>query len=137
MSDTLTDAADDRAPRYWTFRDQARTPIGSEAHKQMFCRMLLETHNPYKPAVLDWPQLAPDALKRLTSLPIWDIAVQTEGCASIRMSSYAARVADPLLREAIEMNAAEEAHHKHVLSRLVRPTFVPRLARFALRYMKK
>jgi hypothetical protein len=81
--------------------------------------MLLETHNPYKPAVLDWPHLAPDALKRLTSLPIWDIAVQTEGRASIRMSSYAARVADPLLREAIEMNAAEEARHKHVLSRLV------------------
>ncbi len=119
MSDTLTDAADDRALRHWTFRDQAHMAIGSDAHKQMFCRMLLETHNPYKPAVIDWPSLPPDALKRLTSLPIWDIAVQTEGRAWIRVSTYAASVADPLLREAIQMDAAEEARHKHVLSRLV------------------
>jgi hypothetical protein len=120
MSDTLTDAAaEDYALRNWTFRDQARMRIGSEAHKQMFCRMLLETHNPYKPAVLDWPPLAPDALKRLTSLPIWDIAVQTEGRASIRVATYAATLKDPLLREAIEMDAGEEARHKHVLSRLV------------------
>jgi hypothetical protein len=120
MSDTLTDAAaEDHALRNWTFRDEVRMRIGSEAHKQMFCRMLLETHNPYKPAVLDWPPLAPDALKRLTSLPIWDIAVQTEGRASIRVATYAATLKDPLLREAIEMDAAEEARHKHVLSHLV------------------
>lgn len=93
--------------------------VGSDGHKQMFCRMLLETHNPYKPAVIDWPQLPPDALKRITSLPIWDIAVQTEGRASIRVATYAAQVQDPLIREAIEMDAAEEARHKHVLSRLV------------------
>ncbi|MDW9237057.1 aminomethyltransferase domain protein [Burkholderia thailandensis] len=33
--------------------------IGSDAHKQMFCKMLLDTHNPYKPAVIDWPALPP------------------------------------------------------------------------------
>jgi len=122
MSDTLiteAEAAHDHALRNWTFDGQARMRVGSEAHKQMFCRMLLETHNPYKPAVIDWPQLPPDALKRITSLPIWDIAVQTEGRASIRVATYAAQVRDPLVREAIEMDAAEEARHKHVLSRLV------------------
>ncbi|MEM5341552.1 ferritin-like domain-containing protein [Paraburkholderia azotifigens] len=122
MSDTLiteAEAAHDHALRHWTFDGQARMRIGSEAHKQMFCRMLLETHNPYKPAVIDWPQLPPDALKRITSLPIWDIAVQTEGRASIRVATYAAQVQDSLVREAIEMDAAEEARHKHVLSRLV------------------
>ncbi|BFG76011.1 hypothetical protein PTKU46_40440 [Paraburkholderia terrae] len=105
--------------RNWTFDGHARMRVGSDEHKQMFCRMLLETHNPYKPAVIDWPQLQPDALKRITSLPIWDIAVQTEGRASIRVATYAAQVQDPLIREAIEMDAAEEARHKHVLSRLV------------------
>ncbi|MPW16578.1 ferritin-like domain-containing protein [Paraburkholderia sp. CNPSo 3157] len=120
MSDTLiTEADHDRALRHWTFHGHARMPIGSEEHKQMFCRMLLETHNPYKPAVIDWPPLPADALKRITSLPIWDIAVQTEGRASIRVATYAAQVQDPLVREAIEMDAAEEARHKHVLSRLV------------------
>lgn len=122
MSDTLiseAEAAHDHALRNWTFNGNARLSVGSEEHKQMFCRMLLETHNPYKPAVIDWPQLPPDALKRITSLPIWDIAVQTEGRASIRVATYAAQVQDPLVREAIEMDAAEEGRHKHVLSRLV------------------
>jgi hypothetical protein len=63
--------------------------------------------------------LSPAVLKRVTSLPIWDIAVQTEGRASIRVSTYAASIGDPLLREAITMNGAEEARHKVVLSRLV------------------
>ncbi|RDK03516.1 ferritin-like domain-containing protein [Paraburkholderia lacunae] len=116
MSDTLTDAAEDRTLRHWTFRGPARVKIGSDAHKQMFCRMLLETHNPYKPAVIEWP---PDALERLCSLPIWDIAVQTEGRASIDVSTYAARLSDPLLRDALTMDAEEEARHKRVLARLI------------------
>jgi hypothetical protein len=92
---------------------------GSEAHKVLFCRMLLGTHNPYKPAVIDWPQLDAGARDRLVSLPIWDIAVQTEGRARLNVASYAAITADPLLREAIELNAFEEGRHKLVLSNLV------------------
>ena len=30
---------------------------GSEQHKMLFCRTLLDTFNPYKPAVIDWPEL--------------------------------------------------------------------------------
>jgi len=58
-------------------------------------------------------------LKRVTSLPIWDIAVQTEGRASIRVKTFAEKISDPLLREALDMDAAEEARHKVVLSTLV------------------
>src|SRR2546430_7945609 len=46
---------------------------GSEAHKTAFCRMLLDTHNPYKPSIIDWPALEADARGRLVNLPIWDI----------------------------------------------------------------
>lgn len=60
MSDTLTDVAEDRALRHWSFRGPARVKIGSGAHQQMFCRMLLETHHPYKPAVVEWPALPTD-----------------------------------------------------------------------------
>ncbi len=120
MSDTLTDAAEDRALRHWKFRDPtSRVKIGSEAHMQMFCSMLLETHNPYRPAVIDWPPLPADVLARLTALPIWDMAVQTEGRATVRVASYAAGITDPLLRAALDMDAAEEARHKLVLSKLV------------------
>lgn len=106
--------------RHWSGPDPGRRiRAGSDEHKRLFCRMLLDTHNPYKPAVIDWPALAPDALRRVTSLPIWDIAVQTEGRAAIRVETFAASVRDPLLREALNMDAGEEARHKVVLSKLV------------------
>jgi hypothetical protein len=92
---------------------------GSEAHKALFCRTLLDTHNPYKPAVIDWPQLESDARARLVSLPIWDVAVQTEGRARLNVASYAALIHDPLLREAVELNAFEEGRHKRVLANMV------------------
>jgi hypothetical protein len=117
--DTSVLAAQDAALRHWTHDTPGPIRIGSDEHRKMFCRMLLDTHDPYRPAVLDWPKLEPDAVRRLTSLPIWDIAVQTEGRASINVKTYAATVADPLLRAAIEMDGDEEARHKVVLSHLV------------------
>jgi hypothetical protein len=92
---------------------------GSEAHKNLFCRTLLATFDPYKPAVIDWPELEPDARQRLMSLPIWDIAVQTEGRAGLNVATYGEQVGDPLLRRAIELNAFEERRHKHVLHNMV------------------
>ena len=92
---------------------------GSDAHKVLFCRTLLDTFDPYKPAVIDWPQLDAEARDRLVRLPIWDIAVQTEGRARLNVASYAAMTSDLLLREAIELNAFEEGRHKDVLSHLV------------------
>jgi hypothetical protein len=93
--------------------------IGSEDHKVLFCRTLLDTFNPYKPAVIDWPTLDTETRDRLVNLPIWDIAVQTEGRARLNVASYAGVVSDRLLSDAIELNAFEEGRHKHVLSNLV------------------
>lgn len=119
MTTVLTPDQADHAMRNWNAPTPGPVRIGSREHLQMFCKMLLETHNPYKPAVLDWPKLSPEALRRVTSLPIWDIAVQTEGRASIRVATFAATVTDPLLRRALEMDGGEEKRHKDVLSRLV------------------
>ncbi|MCI4677177.1 hypothetical protein K9U39_13010 [Rhodoblastus acidophilus] len=111
--------ASDFVMRNWTAGETGPVRIGSPEHLRMFAQMLLDTHNPYKPAVIDWPKLEPDALARVTSLPIWDIAVQTEGRASIRVKTFAASVEEPLLRQALELDADEEARHKVVLSKLV------------------
>ena len=92
---------------------------GSEAHKVLFSRALLDSFDAYKPALIDWPKLEPDALRRVTSLPIWDIAVQTEGKAGTRMQNYADTVDDPLVKKALNLNAFEERRHKLVLSGLV------------------
>lgn len=94
--------------------------IGSEVHKALFCRTLLDTFNPYRPAVLDWPKLDDAARHRLVNLPIWDIAVQTEGKAGLRVKAYGEEIEDPLLSKAIALNAFEESRHKHVLANLVR-----------------
>ncbi len=94
--------------------------IGSPEHKQAFCRMLLDTFDAYKPAVIEWPTLDDAALKRITSLPFWDVAVQTEGYASIRVQRLADTLTDPLLKQAVALNAFEEARHKNVLEHMVR-----------------
>jgi hypothetical protein len=111
--------AADRAARIWEASEPGPIVLGGEAHKKAFCRMLLDTHNPYRPSIVDWPILEPEARDRLVSLPIWDIAMQTEGNASLRVLSYAETIADPLVREAVEIDGFEETRHKQVLSNLV------------------
>lgn len=92
---------------------------GSDLHKREVCRMFQETFNPYRPSVIAWPKLAADVLVRLRSLPIWDIAVQTEGKARLRMAAYARLVNDPDMQAAIALNSWEENRHKQVLSKMV------------------
>jgi hypothetical protein len=98
---------------------EAPIVVGSDAHKTLFCRTLLDSFDPFRPAVLDWPKLDEAARDRLVSLPIWDIAVQTEGKAGLRVKTYGEQVKDPLLAKAIALNAFEETRHKHVLCNLV------------------
>lgn len=93
--------------------------IGSEAHKTLFCRTLLDTFNPYKPAIIDWPKLDAEAQDRLLHLPIWDMAVQTENRAGVNVCTYAEGVSDPLLNKAVNLNAFEEKRHRYVLANLV------------------
>jgi hypothetical protein len=119
MTDAATIEIADHVMRHWVAPEAGPVRIGSAEHLRLFCCMLLETHNPYKPAVMVWPKLEPDAFQRLTSLPIWDIAVQTEGRASIRVKTFAERTTDPLLRTALDMDGGEEARHKVVLGHLV------------------
>lgn len=122
---TSPTAQADRRMRHWRASADGPLTPGSDSHRVAFCRLLLDTHNPYKPAVIDWPTLAPDALARVTGLPIWDIAVQTEGRASVNVRTFAATERDPLLRQALMLDADEEARHKQVLAKLVAAYGIP------------
>jgi hypothetical protein len=112
-------AAADHASRHWTADDAGRLTPGTDAHRRAVGRMFRDTFNPYKPTIIDWPKLSDEERDRLVSLPIWDIAVQTEGKARLRMLSYANSLTDPVWREAIALNGWEEGRHKSVLSNLV------------------
>jgi hypothetical protein len=111
--------AADRGAREWRWPGAEALPIGSGVHRDAACRMFHDTFNPYKPSIIEWPKLEPEALQRLTSLPIWDIAVTTETKARARMLAYGDSVDDVAWREAISRNGWEEGRHKEVLSHLV------------------
>ena len=96
------------------------TAVGSQVHKALFCAVLLDTFDPYKPAIIPWPELSPAARQRLVGLPFWDVAVATEENAGTRMQALADLTADPLIRKALELNAFEERRHKAVLGHMVR-----------------
>ncbi len=93
---------------------------GSDEHRDAFCRMLLDTHDLYNPAMIEWPQLDAETLARLTRLPFWDVAVQTEGFAAARVMSLANILKDPVLQEAVALDAFEEGRHKLVLEHMLR-----------------
>ena len=93
--------------------------LGSADHLMLFSRMLLDTHDPYRPAVIDWPELEPQVRDKIVSLPIWDMAVQTEGRTGMFVKTFAETVREPLLRSAVEMDAFEERRHKLVLANMV------------------
>lgn len=112
--------AADRTARHWTSVEAGPLVLGSAAHKRAICAMFQETFNPYRPSVIAWPALDSDALQRLKSLPIWDIAVQTEGRARLSFAAYAELLSDSEMRSTIMLNAWEENRHKEVLSHLVR-----------------
>jgi hypothetical protein len=124
MDEAAVATADFNA-RHWNFPAKGAIPAGSDAHFAMLTQLLKATYNPYKPAVLNWPKLEPETLARITSLPIWDIAVQTEIKASMRIEAFAATVKSPALKSALLHMAGEEARHRDVLSRLVAAYGIP------------
>ena len=93
--------------------------LGSEDHKILFCRTLLDTHDPYTPALIDWPTLEPETQARIVSLPIWDMAVQTEGRTGLFVATFGETLRDPVIKAAVEMDAFEEKRHKIVLADMV------------------
>lgn len=94
--------------------------LGSEAHLRLMCRQLLDTHDPYQPALIEWPELEPAARGKIVSLPIWDMAVQTEGRTGLFVKTFGETIKDPLLKATIDMDAFEEARHKVVLADMVK-----------------
>jgi len=93
--------------------------VGSEAHKQLFCRTFLELHRPYEPEQLEWPVLDEDALALLRGLPFWTHALQAEEDAGPMINACAALEPDTAVRQALELQAFEEARHARILKHMI------------------
>lgn len=98
---------------------------GTQEHKEIFCREFLDTHKPFKPEELDWPDLGGSIIEKLKGFPIWDYAISTETRVGLKLSAYAKVVKDPLIQEAIELQGYEETRHADILRCFLRQYEIP------------
>ncbi len=93
--------------------------IGSENHKELFCRSFIDSHLKFEPDQLSWPTLDSVGLERLRGIPFWKEALSTERSAGAMVNTFAATVRDPLLQEAIALQAMEEDRHGRLIGFLI------------------
>ena len=62
---------------------------GSEAHKELFCRQFIETHQVFDPETLPWPHLDAASLARLRGVPFWQEVYHTERRAGAIVDAFA------------------------------------------------
>jgi hypothetical protein len=92
-----------------------RIKAGSDAHKELFCRQFIDTHEVFDPARLPWPTLDEAALGRLRGVPFWDEVYHTERRAGAIVNAFAPQVADPVVHEALALQGAEETRHARLI----------------------
>ncbi len=94
--------------------------VGSEEHKELFCRTFVETHDPFRPAAIEWPNVDEESLKRLKALPVWNEAARTEAATAVKVQALGRTEPDPVLARAIALQGFEEGRHADVIQRLTR-----------------
>ena len=93
--------------------------IGSEEHKELFCRSFVASHDPYEPERLPWPELDEAALARIRGVPFWDEVYYAERRAGALIAAYAPSIDDPMVREAVDLQGFEEARHARLIGHLI------------------
>jgi hypothetical protein len=89
--------------------------VGSDAHKELFCRQFVETHELFDPATLPWPDLDDAQLGRLRSVPFWQEVYHTERRAGAIVAAFTPMVQDQQVREAVALQGLEEARHAELI----------------------
>ncbi|HEY3941735.1 MAG TPA: ferritin-like domain-containing protein [Acidimicrobiales bacterium] len=92
--------------------------LGTDEHKERFCRDFLLTHAPYDAGSIDWPEITKAEHRLLVGLPIWDEAVNTEYETAVLVRAMADHEPDPVMAEAIALQAFEEERHSELVSAL-------------------
>ena len=89
--------------------------LGFNEHKELFCRFFIDTHKPFRPEELSWPDLDEVAIEKLANFPIWDYAIHTERQVFYKLTAYSEEESDLLLKEALALQAYEEGRHADIL----------------------
>ncbi|MBR8834113.1 MAG: ferritin-like domain-containing protein [Stigonema ocellatum SAG 48.90 = DSM 106950] len=93
--------------------------IGSQTHKELFCRSFMESHQNIEPEQLMWPKLDGPELERLRQIPFWEEALNTELEAGAKIDTYLPMITDPLVREAVALMGEEEAAHGRLFQYMI------------------
>ena len=116
-------------PTLMNNRNELWTPqsvvVGSNEHKDLFCRFFIDTHLRFDPAAIEWPELDETSLKLLHSLPVWAEAMETEVVGTCTIQRCAALETDPLIRQAVTLLAQEEARHAAIIQGLTTRYGIP------------
>ena len=99
--------------------------IGSEEHGRLLCRTFIETHRPFQPRDIVWPELDAESLARLKALPVWDEAARTEAATAVKVQTLGETETDPILKEAIALQGYEEGRHAEIISLLTNTYGIP------------
>jgi len=93
--------------------------IGSNEHKELFCRSFMESHRAYDPREWPWPELDAISLARLRAIPIWTMALEVEIGAGNMLAGFAESEPDRLVRQALELQGYEEDRHGRILQCMI------------------
>lgn len=99
--------------------------IGSDAHKDLFCRTFVATHRRFEPEQIAWPVLSLEQLGFLRGLPVWNEAARTEAETAVKVQALGEVERDPTLAEAISLQGYEESRHAAVIRLLTKHYGIP------------
>ena len=99
---------------------RAAIRVGSEAHRELFCRQFIDSYTDYDPATLPWPALSDADLAKLRSVPFWQEVLHTERRAGLIVAAFAETIDEPLVRKAVDLQGREETRHADLLREMVR-----------------
>ena len=99
--------------------------IGGLEHKELFCKTFIQTHDPFRPSEIQWPDLDAEGLSRLRGLPVWNEAARTEAATAVKVQALGRVETDPVMAEAIRLQGYEEARHADVIQRLTAHYGIP------------
>jgi hypothetical protein len=93
--------------------------LGTPYHRDLFCRAFIDTHVTFDPEKLPWPALDGDTLTLLRAFPFWSYAESIEARSARMVELFAQTIEDPLIKEAVNVQAIEEYRHERLMSHVL------------------
>jgi len=92
---------------------------GTPYHRDLFCHAFIDTHVAFEPERLPWPVLDPETLALIRAFPFWSYARSIEARSGRMVELFAQTLDDPLIKEAVNVQAVEEYRHERLMAHVL------------------